>query len=151
MPGLTRCADRAGSAMSWANPTAPILTAVPWTPFPRRRSGAMSKPLNPCIRVADSDAVSDLEDWLASDDADAGPPARGRTKRLIALASDLTPAQALFLHRAGRTSVGALRPTSVSQNIGLLSAESAGSTVQDVVDGLIRSLGRRAPARKPKR
>jgi len=112
---------------------------------------AMSKPLNPCIRVAGSDAVSDLEDWLASEDAEARRPARARAKRLIALASDLTPVQALFLHRAGRTSFGALRPMSVSQNIGLPSAEFAGSTVQDVVNGLIQSLGQRARARKSKR
>lgn len=111
----------------------------------------MSKPLNPCIRVADCDAVSDLEDWLASDDAETRPPARTRAKRLIGLASELTPAQALFLHRTGRTALGALRPTSVSQNIGLPSAEVAGSTVQDVVDGLIQSLGRRARSRKSKR
>jgi hypothetical protein len=111
----------------------------------------MSKPLNPCIRVAGSDAVSDLEDWLASDDAEAGRPGGARAKRLIALASDLTPPQALLIHKAGRTSFGALRPMSGSQNLGLPSAESAGSTVQDVVDGLIQSLGRRAPARKLKR
>jgi hypothetical protein len=110
----------------------------------------MSKPLNPCIRVAGSDAVSDLEDWLASDDAEAGRRSGAKAKWLIALASDLTPAQALFLHRAGRTSLGALRPMNGSQNFGLPSAESAGSTVQDVVDGLIRSLGRRAPTRKSK-
>jgi hypothetical protein len=111
----------------------------------------MSKPLNPCIRVTGSDAVSDVEDWLASDDAAARRPAGARARRLIALASDLTPDQALFIHRAGRTSFGALRPMSVSQNVGLPSAEFAGSTVQDVVDGLIQSLGRRAPARKSKR
>ena len=111
----------------------------------------MSKPLNPCIRVESSDAVSDIQDWLASDDAEAGRPASARAKRLIALASELRPAQALFLHRAGRTSFGALRPLRVSQNIGLPSAEFAGSTVQDVVDGLIQSLGRRALARKSNR
>jgi hypothetical protein len=111
----------------------------------------MSKPLNPCIRVAGSDAVSDLQDWLTSDDAEARRPAGAKARRLIALASDLRPAQALFLHRAGRTSFGALRPLSASQNIGLPSAESAGSTVQDVVDGLIQSLERRALARKRNR
>jgi hypothetical protein len=83
----------------------------------------MSKPLNPCERVAGSDAVSDLEDWLASDDAEARRPAGARVRRLIALASDLTPAQALFLHRAGQTSFGALRPMSVSQNVGLPSID----------------------------
>ena len=111
----------------------------------------MSKPLNPCIRVAGSDAVSDLRDWLASDDAEARRPVGAKAKRLIALASDLRPAQALFLHRTGRTSLGALRPLSASQNIGLPSAEFAGSTVQDVVDGLIQSLQRRALARKSNR
>ncbi|MGD0123365.1 MAG: hypothetical protein ABSC46_12490 [Candidatus Limnocylindrales bacterium] len=111
----------------------------------------MSKPLNPCIRVAGSDAVSDLQDWLASDDAEARRPAGAKAKRLIALASELRPAQALFLHRAGRTSFGALRPLSVSQNIGLPFAESAGSTFHDVVDGLIQSLERYALARKSNR
>lgn len=31
----------------------------------------MTAPLNPCIRVASPDAVSDLQDWLASDEAEA--------------------------------------------------------------------------------
>jgi|BarGraIncu00222A_1022003.scaffolds.fasta_scaffold266817_1 hypothetical protein len=99
----------------------------------------MSKPLNPCIRVANLDAVSDLGDWLASDVAKAE---RLEAGRLIALACDIKPAQALFLHRVGRTCSGAMRPLSVSGNIGLPFVEFAGSTVHDVVDGLIQSLER---------
>ncbi|MGD0123629.1 MAG: hypothetical protein ABSC46_13885 [Candidatus Limnocylindrales bacterium] len=102
----------------------------------------MSKPLNPCIRVASSDAVSDLQDWLASNDAEAETLEGAKAGRLIALACKVKPAQALFLHRVGRTCSGAIRPLSVSGNIGLPFAEFAGSTVHDVVDGLIHSLER---------
>jgi hypothetical protein len=102
----------------------------------------MSKPLNPCIRVANSDAVSDLRDWLASDDAEAHRLDSAKAGRLVVLACEIKPAQALFLHRVGRTCSGTMRPLSVSQNIGLPFAELAGSTVHDVVDGLIQSLER---------
>jgi hypothetical protein len=102
----------------------------------------MSKPLNPCIRVASLDAVSDLQDWLASNDAKAERLEGAKAGRLIALACDIKPAQALFLRRAGRTCSGSIRPLSVSQNIGLPFVEFAGSTVHDVVDGLIQSLER---------
>jgi hypothetical protein len=102
----------------------------------------MSKPLNPCIHVASLDAVSDLGDWLASDDAKAKRLERAKAGRLIALACEILPTQALFLRRVGRTCFGALRPLSVSQNIGLPFVEYAGSTVHDVVAGLIRSLER---------
>jgi hypothetical protein len=106
------------------------------------RPWAMSKPLNPCIRVASSDAVSDLRDWLASNDAEAERPEGAKARRLIALACEIKPAQALFLHRVGRTCSGAMRPLSVSGSIGLPFVEFAGSTVHDVVDGLIQSLER---------
>jgi hypothetical protein len=102
----------------------------------------MSKPLNPCIRVASSDAVSDLQDWLASDDAEAQRPEGAKAERLIALAREIKPAQGLLLHRVGRTCSGAIRPLSVARTIGLPLAEFAGSTVHDVVDGLIQSLER---------
>jgi hypothetical protein len=102
----------------------------------------MSKPLNPCIRVESPDAVSDLEDWLASNHAEAERLARATAGRLIALACNVKPAQALFLRRIGRTCFGALRPLSVSGSIGLPFVEYAGPTVHDVVAGLIRSLER---------
>ena len=102
----------------------------------------MSKPLNPCIRVASSDAVSDLGDWLASNDAKAERPEGAKAGRLIALAREIKPTQVLFLHRVGRTCSGAMRPLSVWGSIGLPFAEFAGSTVHDVVDGLIQSLER---------
>jgi len=108
----------------------------------------MSKPLNPCIRVASSDAVSDLQDWLASDDAGAHRLDDAKAARLMALACEIRPAQALFLRRVGRTCFGTLRPLSTSQNIGLPFAEFSGSSVHDVVDGLIQSLDRYAQARK---
>jgi hypothetical protein len=102
----------------------------------------MSKPLNPCIRVESSDAVSDLQDWLASNHAEAETPEGAKARRLIALACEIKPAQALFLHRVGRTCSGAIRPLSVSGSIGLPFVEYAGPTVHDVVAGLIRSLER---------
>jgi hypothetical protein len=102
----------------------------------------MSKPLNPYIRVASPDAVSDLGDWLASDVAKAHRQERAKAGRLIALACEIKPAQALLLHRVGRTCSGTMRPLSLSGNIGLPFAEYAGSTVHDVVDGLIQSLER---------
>jgi len=102
----------------------------------------MSKPLNPCIRVASLDAVSDLGDWLASNDAEAHRLDSAKAGRLVVLACEIKRAQALFLRRVGRTCSGTMRPLSVSGNIGLPFAELAGSTVHDLVDGLIQSLER---------
>ena len=106
----------------------------------------MSKPRNPCIRVASPDAVSDLGDWLASDDADRRLDG-AKTARLMVLAGEIRPAQVLLLRRIGRICIGSLRPLSVSHTIGLPYAEFSGSSVHEVVDGLIRSLERDASAR----
>jgi hypothetical protein len=108
----------------------------------------VSKPLNPCIRVASPDAVRDLQDWLASDDTEARILEGANAAQLIALACDIKPAQALFLRRVVRTCFGALRPLSVSHTIGLPFAEFSGPTVREVVDGLIQALQRYALARK---
>lgn len=74
----------------------------------------MLKPLNPCIRVASPDAVAELQDWLASDDAEAEQLEAVIARRLIGLAREIKPTQALFVRRVGRTCCAALRPLSQS-------------------------------------
>jgi len=98
------------------------------------------EPLNPYIRVASSGAVSDLQDWLASDAADAGVPDLVKAEQLIELAREVQPPQVLLLHRAGRACCGAVRPLNGSQNVGLPVAEITALTIDDVVAGLIESL-----------
>ena len=100
----------------------------------------MSEPLNPYIRVASIDAVSDLRDWLSSDDAEAGMPDLARAEQLIALAREVHPPQVLLIHRVGRAYCGAVRPLNGFQNVGLPVAEITGLAVDDVVAGLIESL-----------
>lgn len=100
----------------------------------------MSEPLNPYIRVASSDAVSDLYDWIASEDGEAERSHLAEAELLIALARQVEPPQVLLLHRVGRTCCGAIRPLVGSQNVGLPLAEITGLTIRDVVAGLIESL-----------
>jgi hypothetical protein len=106
----------------------------------------MSKPLNPCIRVASPDALAELQDWLASDDAKAEQLEAVIARRLIGLAREIKPTQALFVRRVGRTYFAALRPLSLSHTIGLPFAESSGPSVHEVIEALIQSLERDASA-----
>jgi hypothetical protein len=100
----------------------------------------VSESLNPYIRVANSDAVSDLQDWLASDHVEAWQPKLVKAEQLIALAREVQPPQVLLLHRVGRACCGTVRPLIGSQYIGLPLAETTGPTVDDVVAGLMESL-----------
>lgn len=104
----------------------------------------MSEPLNRYIRVASSSAASDLQDWLAYDDAEAGRPEFARAELLIALAREVQPPQVLLLRRVGRTCCGTMRPLvsshDASQHVGLPFVEIAGPTIDDVVAGLVDAL-----------
>jgi hypothetical protein len=100
----------------------------------------LTEPLNPYIRVLSSGAVSDLQNWLASDGPDAWGTDLVKAEQLIALAREIQPPQVLLLHRVGRSCCGAVRPLSGSQNVGLPVAEITGFTIDDVITGLIESL-----------